>query len=400
MPRLVHACVLAAVLTATPAVAQEAPDLTAAIEGGDLTLELRSRYETANVSGVPDADALTARLRLGWQTLKWNDLTAAIEFDGVFDFAGDYNDGLPPAEAYATIADPDGVELNRFQLAWTPHTAFGATLGRQRIVLDDQRFVGAVGWRQDDQTFDALRFDLGEGKFRASYAYVDHVNRIFSDALDWESDTHLLNASYAFGAPLKLTAFAYLMDFNGAGAAQSNATYGIRVAGSHTASDVAFSYAASYATQSDHAGAPVSYEADYWALDVSAAYAGFTGRIGYESLEGNGPNQRFVTPLATGHIFQGWADVFLTTPNDGVNDLYFSAAYKLPIETPANTTLTLVWHDFEAERTGADLGEELDLLATASLTEQISVIAKYADYDGVGVPPDTTRVWFGLEFKL
>jgi hypothetical protein len=82
---------------------------------------------------------------------------------------------------YPIVNDPDVTELNRAQLTWTPSTALQVTAGRQRILLDDQRFVGNVGWRQDEQTFDAIRTDVAYGRFKATYAYVSHVNRILGE---------------------------------------------------------------------------------------------------------------------------------------------------------------------------------------------------------------------------
>lgn len=400
---LAFGLMLGAALTA-PAAAQEsaAPTgLSAAISGGAPILEVRARYETAEQNGAADADALTARIRLGWTTAKWNDLQGAVEFDSVTTLSGDYNDGVPPAEPYATIADPEGAELNRLQIAWTPTEAFAATLGRQRIALDDQRFIGAVGWRQDDQTFDALRLDYHSGAFRASYAYIDHVNRIFADDLDWDSESHVLNASYTFGPALKVTGFVYLLDLQDGGVALSNETYGARLTGAHAVAGFNLGYAASYATQSDYADNPNSYDADYWALELSAARGPFTARAGYESLGGEGAGRRFVTPLATGHAFQGWADVFLNTPDDGVEDLYLTGIYRAP-ELPfaSSSTLTVTWHDYEAERTGADLGEEWNAQYASAITPHLNFLLKYADYDGVGAPADTTRTWVGLEYKL
>jgi hypothetical protein len=396
--------VLGAALLASPALAQpapaNAPNIGAAIRDGALQLEFRPRYESVQQDGVADGEALSLRTRLGWTSARWRGLQATLEFEAVSDLGGDHNDGVPPGEPFATIADPEGAEINRLQLSWAPNDTVSATIGRQRILFDDQRFIGAVGWRQDDQTFDALRLDFNRGAFHVSYAYLDRINRIFAEELDWDAQSHLINASYGFGPALKVTAFAYLIDLEDGGAAQSNATYGVRASGAADFSGVRFAYSGSYATQSDSADAPAAYDADYWALDVSAARGPLTARAGIESLEGNGPGQRFVTPLATGHAFQGWADVFLATPNDGVVDRYVSASYRLPTEMPANSAITLAWHDFEAERTGAAFGEELDVQFTGEITPQLSFIVKYADYDGNGAPPDTRRTWFGLEYKL
>ena len=108
------------------------------------------------------------------------------------------------------------------------------------------------------------------------------------------------------------------------------------------------------------------------------------------------------TPLATLHAFQGWADVFLTTPAAGIEDANLTLAWKAPIKAPnfSNLVLTARYHDFQAQQTGADLGSELDFMATAQITPRISATAKFADYDGVPGFADRQKIWLGFEFKL
>lgn len=381
-------------------------DLPTAIQTGTPILEMRTRHESVAQSGVSGAEALTLRTRLGWQTAEWRDLVGLIEFEDVRQLGGgDYNDGVPPAKPFATIADPDVTELNRLQLAWTPGDKVTVTLGRQRINLDDQRFIGAVGWRQDEQTFDALRFDADLGRLDVSYAYLDHVNRIFAEELDWESESHLLNASYTIADPLKLTGFVYALDFPDPAAANaSNITYGVRASGRAWVERFQLAYAATYATQSDYGANLVEYDADYWAGELSATWGPTTARLGYESLEGNGAEQRFQTPLATLHAFQGWADAFLSTPSDGINDLNatLSISPRWRLDHLFNINLTARYHDYEFERTGGDLGSEWNASASAQITRRLGWIVKWADYDGPGgaAPADRSKVWVGLEFRL
>jgi len=401
---------------AGPAFAQSAPepaaapfDLPTAIQSGTPIFEMRPRYESVSQTGVADAEALTMRTRLGWQTAKWNDLVGLIEFEDVRQLGGsNYNDGVPPAEPYAAITDPDVTELNRLQLIWTPTEQFTAALGRQRITLDDQRFIGAAAWRQDEQTFDALRFDADFGRLDVTYAYLDHINRIFAEELDWQSDSHILNASYTLSDPLKLTAFAYALDFTGPATAavanNSNLTIGLRAAGKAWVDRFQLAYAATYARQSDYGSSLVDYNADYIAAEFAATWGPTTARIGYESLEGEGANRRFQTPLATLHAFQGWADVFLATPNDGIDDANFTLNVRprWRLDHLFNIDLVARYHDYAFERTGDDLGNEINLSASAQITRRLGWIVKWADYDGPGgaAPADRTKTWIGLEFRL
>jgi hypothetical protein len=123
-------------------------------------------------------------------------------------------------------------------------------------------------------------------------------------------------------------------------------------------------------------------------------------------LEGDGA-RGFSTPLATLHAFQGWADVFLATPAAGIEDAFVTARFAPtwsagPLSAPV---FTLVWHDFEAEQTGADLGSEVDAQLTARFSPNVTGILKLADYDGpagvtAGPLADRTKVWVGLQFTL
>jgi len=396
------------------AYAQDAPlDFGAAIQQGTPILEFRPRLELVDQTGRVDAEAFTARTRLGWQTARWNNLQATIEFEDVRQLGEEsYDTNVNGKTTFAQVFDPDVTELNRLQVVWTPDSRFTATLGRQRINLDDQRFIGGVAWRQDEQTFDAARFDADLGRLDITYAYIAHVNRIFAEAQDWNSDSHIANVSYTFADPLKITAFAYALDFTKPTTPgvrnQSNLTYGVKALGKQWFGAVNVAYNASYATQSDYGESLLDYDLDMASIDVTATLEEFSGRLSYETLGGNGV-RGFSTPLATLHAFQGWSDAFIAngvkTTVDGINDLNATLTWspRWKWDYLFNLSFLARYHDFEAERTGADLGSEWDLQATGAITPRLSWLLKFADYDGPGVAPapaDRTKVWFGFEWKL
>lgn len=392
-------CAAAAVGCAGPAAGQSIGD---AIAAGKPILEVRPRFEFVDQPSLgKDAEAFTVRTRLGWRTATWNDFAALVEVEDVRRLGGErYNTTINGKTAYPVIADPDVTELNQLWVSWKPTNDFGATFGRQRINLDDQRFVGGVGWRQDEQTFDAVRADAKVGPVAFTVAYVDHVNRIFAERLDWSSDSWLVNAGFAGTPQLKPTAFVYALDF-GNSAANPSTTYGLRVTGGAPLGGVNWAYSGTYAHQTDNAGNPADFALDYWQADLSATAGIVTVRAAYESLEGDGA-RGFATPLATLHAFQGWADVFLNTPANGVNDANLTLVVRPPIEAPhlSKVQFTAKFHDFEAERGGADLGEEIDLMAQAQFTHRLSGFIKYADYNGVAGLPSRRKLWFGFDFKL
>ena len=289
-----------------------------------------------------------------------------------------------------------------------------STVGRQRINFDNQRFVGGVAFRQNEQTFDAARItNTSIENLALTYIYVNQINRIFGEESTqgaFEGDTHLFNAGYDIKGWGKLTGYAYLIDLEDAPQATipSTKTFGLRFAGKHDiAEGITGLYAFEYATQSDYENNPGNYDVDYWLIEAGVGAHGFKLLGGIESLEGDGTN-RFQTPLATLHKFQGYADVFLVTPANGIVDIYGTLAYETKIESadPLTSIMAAVtYHDFETERGSASLGSETDIELVARFGEHWSAGVKYADYDGVPSAPavcttcaDRQKLWLSIDF--
>lgn len=305
------------------------------------------------------------------------------------------------------VADPESYEFNRFQLVNTSIPGTTLTLGRQRILLDDQRFVGNVGWRQNEQTFDAFRIvNKSVKNLVLDATYLNRVNRVFghdSPQGTYEGDSALLNASYQTKIG-KITGFGYLLQFDSivgvpAAVRDSTSTYGLRFAGEKQAGKFKYGYLASWATQTDAGDNPLSFDLDYEFAELSATYQQFGLGVGIEILEGNGA-KGFTTPLATLHKFQGWADKFLTTPPNGIEDTYVNAMVNLKAVGGLDTLgFVLGYHDYEAEHISADYGSEVNVSLAAKL-KKLSVMVKYADFhEGVlASARDTEKYWLQAEF--
>ncbi len=403
------------------AAAAEQTTISEAIGAGKLLLEARTRYEHVDQKGIANAaEAATFRTRFGWETDSWNHLSALVEFEDTRQIGAErYNvqvPGVAPSlngkTGYPIVNDPDVTELNRAQITWTPSAFFAAAGGRQRILLDDQRFIGNVGWRQDEQTFDGVRVDTGLGKAKLFYAYINKVNRILGEKRDWDSDSHIVNLTYAVSEPLKLQAFIYALDFSNS-AANSSITSGAKVSGKTWVGLYQLAYDATYAQQSDYRSNTPAYALDYYAASLTGTFDIYSLRLGYESLEGNG-TRGFTTPLATTHGFQGWADAWVSPGGnksfvDGIEDLNltFQAQPRFKFTYLFNSAFLLRYHDFDDQRTGADLGREWDAQATAAITAKLTALLKYADFKretvvpaGTATPPASrSKLWFSLEYK-
>jgi hypothetical protein len=383
-------------------------------EQGKLLVDARYRFEHVDQDLiVNEANAHTLRARVGFQTGKVWDLQALVEGEGIVQFNDDFNDTVNGNTAFPTVADPEDFQINRLQLEYTglPQTAI--TVGRQRINFDNQRFVGGVAFRQNEQTFDAARItNTSIENLSLTYVYVNQINRIFGEEGGasafqgaFEGNTHLFNAGYDIKGWGKLTGYAYLIELEDAPQATipSTKTFGARFAGKHDISEgIAGLYALEYARQSDYENNPGNYDVDYWLVEAGIGAHGFKLLGGIESLEGDGTN-RFQTPLATLHKFQGFADVFLVTPANGIVDAYATLGYETKIENAAPLTgimAAVTYHDFETERGSASLGSEVDVELVARFGGNWSAGLKYADYDGVAGPglADRSKLWLSVDF--
>ena len=393
-----------AALLLLPAVASAADGETTladAITGGSATAAVRYRYEFVDQDGFDDdAHASTARLRLDYRTAKSRGWSAFAEFDHVFHVvARDFNSGAgtsPGRAAYPVVADPSGSDLNQLYLRYDAGTDWTLRAGRQRILLDNQRFVGNVGWRQNEQTYDALTLATSAvSDTELTYVYVNQVRRIFGDRVGAGKervDGHLLNARIRLNDDWFAVPYLYHVDYDDvSSSANSTSTFGIRVEGNVEAASGAIRLAAEAATQSDAGNNPVGFDAEYFHADITWARPQDLGfGIGIELLGGNADaGAAFRTPLATLHKFQGWADQFLATPDTGIRDLYASLSYPA-----GDWTLAAIFHDFSAETGGDDYGTELDLSASWTIDKRYGMLFKAAFFASDSAAfADTTKAW-------
>lgn len=375
-------------------------------EQGKLLFDARYRFEHVDQDGIAnEANAHTLRARAGFQSGKVWDLQLLVEGEGVFHLSDEFNDTVPNNPAWPVVADPEDIQINRLQVEWSGLPQTVVTLGRQRMNLDNQRFIGGVAFRQNEQTFDALRItNTSIDNLTLTYAYISQINRVFGEESvqgAYEGDSHIFNAGYAIPGWGTLTGYAYLLDLEDF-ATQSTATYGARFAGKHAlGKDVNAVYAFEYATQSDYATNPGDYELDYWLAEAGVAAHGFTLLGGMETLQGDG-TRGFSTPLATLHKFQGHADVFLTTPANGIVDKYATLSYDTKLEDAGpvtGLTAAVTYHDYEADRGSASYGSETDVELVARMGDHWSTGVKYAMYEGDGAFADRDKLWLTVEFK-
>lgn len=396
------ALILCALITPSVALAEKEE-----VEAVKPYADIRYRLEIVDQDGVQeDATASTLRVKAGLRTGEWHGLSALVEGEAIVRLGPqDYNDTVNGRTAYPVVADPSDVLLNQAYVKYRPVEELEAIVGRQVINFDNQRWIGSVGWRQNDQTFDAVRATAKAGQaFSADYFHAWRVNRIFgpdSPQGIWrDNDIHAARVSANPGKIGTVTAYAYWLDIPDAPAANSK-TFGVRLSGSQDLGGGAkLLYAGEYARQKDHAENPAEFGLDYTLVEPGISVAGVTAKFGYERLEGNGA-VALQTPLATLHAFNGWADVFLGTPANGLRDIYGDVSYRVKGDgLLKGLLLRAAWHDFRSTTGDIDYGSELDLLAAYPVQKNINLSVKFARYDADSFATDRTKAWFSIDARF
>ena len=396
-----------------------------AIQSGTATIEARLRYEFVDQDGYANnANAITLRTRLGYTTAPYKGFDANITAENVVAIVNNYFDSVTPKPGYPQVMDPATTEVNqawfRFTGTAVDQTVQSLTVGRQRIILDNARFVGDVGWRQDSQTFDAIRWQAKGGKEKEfavtiNYAWLWRVNRVQGDQRDWRSNSHLINMNVDFPKMFTLSYYAYLLNFYSptpviatTANAASNKTFGISLAGNpdiNKDNGTKLNYRIEYAYQTNYGHNHTGYSTHYLAGEFGVtALVKYNLTLGCEQL-GSDNGQGFRTPLGTNHAFNGWSDFILPVANNfpnGLRDYYVRATIVLP----ANLQLIAYYHKFDKDwlpagsTIGRAYGDEVDASLVYRLNKNITFLVKAASLSGKNGTSNLNKFWLQTEYTF
>jgi len=396
--------------------------------------EIRPRYESADTNSATksSASAYTVRTHLvaTASLLDIENLTATIGLQSVNNFGSDkYNSKSNGQTQYDVVADPQQAMLSEASIDYSiAKTSLHA--GRSQVNLDNQRFIGTVGWRQNERSYDSIyAANNSIENLSVLAAWVYGYQGVVGTAASTTQDTNtvLLHAVYTVMPELKVTAYDYMIS-------NFADTYGLALTGNVKMDAIKLNYRAEYAgqgnaTMNQHnnndknnptntlpgkAGKYGQADASYYNLDLGVNVNGILAGVNYEFLSGqnaSGTETAFATPLATGHKFNGWADVFLTTPTGGLIDANVRLGYK----AKGLGKLLAVYHKFTADTTtglldvnGAasdDLGSEFDIVYVNKIpgVNNLKGLVKYANYSKgttTTYSNDVQKLWIGLDYKF
>ncbi len=420
--------------TSFPAAAEEAASAPAvaappaeytfmdSVKSGKNLTSFRLRYEGID-DDVPahteNADAWTLRSLVGWQTAPWHNFSIAAQLINVTAFQDDYdnrdkNVAEPGKGAYPIIVDPDNTDINQLFVEWTGIRNTKVRLGRQSVKLDNVRMVGNVEFRQVMQVFDGIALE-NKGLLPDTSIYLAHYTGLKQINTQYrQANVEMANIKYSISPSENLVGYAYLIDWDDTAAlkATSSKTFGLRADGAHVINpDWKVLYTAEYAKQDDYKDGNVNIDSHYLRLGGGAQYGTWYLRLDHEILSSNDGVSAFQTPLGTNHLFQGWADLFLTTPNAGIRDTFASFGGKV-----WDIQLMGEYHIFKSDEdyrtvgnpaagpfTGDKYGKELDLSVGYTYDKNWSAKVEYASFkedDILGATTgaasrkrDTDKVW-------
>ncbi len=393
--------VLALILLCASA-APAAETLSQALSDGKPEFDLRYRYEAVDQDGFDlDAKASTLRFRFGYTSAPLHGIFVGGDVEYITTLVSDdYNNFENGKTQYPVVADPIGAELNRIFVGYSglKNTVF--KLGRQRIILDNHRFVGNVGWRQNEQTYDAFTAVTRFGeRVQLFVSWVNNVNTIWGESHASKGDVNIDGGIVNVATKVPggtLVAYAHLIEMEDS-PALSHRNIGLRYTGQHGfREDMELLYTGEYTDQSAYKDGSSTIDATYYLAETGVRWKRLTCKVGYEVLGSHDGLYGFSTPLATLHKFNGWADMFLTTPKEGLKDLYLSAGAKL-----WGFKALAVFHDFSPDESGDDFGSELDLQVARTFNKHYTTVLRYAHFDSDSfAKPDTTKLWGILQLKF
>ncbi|MCI5049867.1 MAG: alginate export family protein [Rickettsiales bacterium] len=381
--------------------------LHAWIGDGKASLELRYRYEFVDQAGfAQDAKSSTLRTHVGFQSGTYRNISGFVQIEDVSPIGHEkFNSSINGRTQYPLVADPDATEVNQAYLTYSGIDNSIIHAGRRSFGLDNERFIGFANWRQNAHSYDGVTFEnWALPDLNLFYGYMTKVNRIQSDKHpmgDYDGNMHLFNARYNASSLGVVTAYAYLLDIYNLPWLSTN-TYGASVDGELWLSDeisVPYRFEAAKQTDGDHN--TNAFDTHYALASIGLAGEYWSVTAGYERL-GSDNGQGIMAKLGTYHHFNGWADMFITTPAAGLEDKYLWLDYELPYTDTwfDGTVAMLRYHKFDSIHGSMDYGQEFDAdISKFWVDDQYEIGLRYAFYDAQDFATDTHKAILTLRYS-
>jgi len=368
---------------------------------GKFDLLLRPRWEYVDIenNGLKTANAFTVKVAPKVQITPLKGLKFTTELTGVGVL---YDHFSPQKKYYEFVAEENRLRVTELSVSYR-WNFLNLKLGRFRVNINNQRFVGSVDWRQMPQTFDAVKVGIAPLKvakldFYYLFGRQGVLNKLStkpfkrSEPINYSPVVNLTLKPYK---GVKLA--AYYLNLN-----KNSETLG-------GFGEIGFKPVKVHLEYAYQHNKVVSDNSPYWHGFLKANLKRIvplspTPVVGYEYLGKN-----FITPLATLHKFNGWSDIFLkytaAKNSYGLKDIYGGLTLK-----PLKGTLAIFYHNFRSTKNLPNgtkkFGQEWDALYKISPIKNLSFLLKGAYYrpsHSEGSAPynrKTVKLWFMITYKF
>ncbi|MCK5878462.1 MAG: alginate export family protein [Holophagae bacterium] len=390
--------------TTTPLLAGDS--LTDALTNGTTSMQIKFSYEYSDLSDAANLDTAQGgilRTRLGYKTADFNGMSAFVQFHNVSLLQDDFSWPGGGDTSCSDIADPDGTRVHQIYLDFSLGQHVMLRAGRQEINLDDARLIGDLDFRQNGQSFDALKLTFtGIDNNELSVSYITRVNTIFFSHVT-PDQLFLIHDTYKPSDHVSITAFGYLLDTESEIAdSRDSATYGTRV----TADPGRFHLDFTYALQGDY-GDGENHDADMIMATATVKLGKWTVGGGANIFSGqDGDTLPFDTLCSSAHAFNGWADQFAGSNGgsivNGLQDVFVQASTSF-----SGVKFLTVFHWFDttdANTYDGTYGNELDILFKKKFNDYLSGEVKLAFYNAENAENNPTVdekvLWIRLNYQF
>lgn len=386
-----------------------------------LSLRARAAYLETYFENQPvnAGQALSYRLRLDWQHAFASHFNANITFDHIDSYwQNQHSDGVRFNNKPA-IPDAPSTQINQAFVSFKSQGA-AASIGKQTLLLSNQRFIGSNGFWQDEQTFNSAQASYALGfNTQLAYHYINKAYRISGP----NAGKALVPADSNYTAQQGLRPLSALGEHLLSGHIFNATT---TLADYHTFEMLSAFINNKTVNALNHNTVNINYHfkrrLGLWLPEVEAALATQARNqvkcIGYYQLKGTlglkgwklalerehlGTKQQtpFITPLGSLHEFQGFADQFLSTPQGGLNDDIVHVGFR-----KQRVSATIAAHYFTAASTSgtrALLGKELNITLNYRPSKALQLAFKYAYFtgaqDNTGFSPRVKRAFLTATFS-
>ncbi|MEM8565412.1 MAG: alginate export family protein [Bacteroidota bacterium] len=338
------------------------------INEGEFIFNGRLRYWYANQDELKASHATTFGTNFGYLSKSYQGFQIYVEGESVVAITPDlFFDGINGLTERTNVTDVETLELNKLRVSYidtlNAQTTLQFKVGRQAAIVEDERFIGNVTARQDDQTFDAIwgKIQNDQRGLSFEYAYMYRINRLLAEIGDWRSDSHAFMLGYYKNLMLRVGLFGQLLDFQEDAPASSSQTFGLTIDRSKLPRDkTALTYKMAFAYQSEYGDNPTAYDAFLVNAEIGVSFpkAGIFS-VGYELASSDDGIASYQFPLSTGQRLHRISDVFINPPAEGLQNLYFTAESRNILWGIGGW---LGYHTYASQQEDTFFGHELDVV--------------------------------------